>query len=111
LGDIQESELILVVSVSSFTDEGFAGTASYRGRSVEFGFDEGDEGVFLTPEMAKALGVRKGSKVLVVVEAEDEPVSAEASVAGLNQRPRISSARVYYELGKEGGGVVRVRKA
>lgn len=86
------------------------GSASYHGRSIDLEFDDMDDGVFLTPEMCRRIRAKKGSKVLVVVEAEDEPVASEAAVAGVLARPRISSARVYYEVGKEGGAIVRIRR-
>lgn len=104
------NELVFVVAVSSFTERGFLGSASYQGQSVGLEFDEGDEGVFLTPEMCKRLGVKKGSKVLLVVEAEDQPKATEATLAGMAPKPRISSAKVYYELGREGGAILKVRK-
>lgn len=87
------------------------GSVSYHGQSVGLEFDDAEEGVFLTLEMSKRLRVKKGSKVLVVVEAEDEPVASESTVAGVLSMPRISNARVYYEVGKEGGAILRIRKA
>ena len=106
-----EVELVLVVTVSSFTKRGFVGSASYQGRTIDLKFDDREHGVFVTPEMGRRIRVRKGSKVLVVVEAEDEPVASEAAVAGVLPEPRISSARVYYEVGKGGGAILRIRKA
>jgi ABC-type lipoprotein release transport system permease subunit len=106
-----EGELVFVVAVSSFTMSGFVGSASYQGQSVNLEFDDKDEGVFLSSEMCKRLSVKKGSKILVVVEAEDEPMVTEAAVAGVASRPRISSAKVYYEVGKDGGAILKVRKA
>ena len=106
-----DGELVFVVVASSFTKKGFMGSASYGGQSVDIEFDDKEEGVFLTQNMSKRLRVRKGSKVLLVVEAEDEPVATEATVAGVSPKPRLSSARVYYEVGKEGGAILRIRKA
>lgn len=106
-----DAELVFVVAVSSFTRRGFVGSASYHGQSVDLEFDDGDDGVFLTPEMCKRLSVTKGSKVLLVVEENDEPVATEATLVGAVPKPRISSAKVYYEVGKEGGAILKVRKA
>jgi len=106
-----DGELVFVAVASSFTKRGFVGSASYGGRPVDIEFDDREAGVFLTPDMSKRLGVRKGSKVLLIVEAEDEPVATEAKVAGVSPKPRLSSARVYYEVGKEGGAILRIRKA
>jgi len=104
-------ELIFAVSVSSFTQGGYLGSASYEGSAVDLEFDDRDAGVFLTPEMSKKIGTKSGSKVLIIIESESEPLVAESVMAGTAAKPRISSARVYYELGKEGGGILRVRKA
>jgi hypothetical protein len=106
-----EAELVLVVAVSSFTKRGFLGSASYQGQSIDIEFHEKDGGVYLTPEMCRRIRAKKGSKVLVVVEAEDEPVASEAVVAGLVSKPRIANARIYYEVGKAGGAIIRIRKA
>jgi hypothetical protein len=106
-----QPELIFAVSVSSFTEGGYLGSASYGGRSVDLEFDDKDAGIFLTPEMGKRIGTKTGSNVLVVVESESEPLVVESVVAGTASKPRISSAKVYYEVGKEGGAVLRVRKA
>lgn len=105
-----EAELVLVVAVSSFTKKGFAGSASYGGNPIEVEFDDRDAGVFLTTEMCRRLHVKEGSKILLVVEADGEPLATESKVAGVAPRPRISSAKVYYKVGREGGAVVKVRK-
>lgn len=106
-----EEELVFVAAVSSFTKEGFLASASFGGESVDLEFDDKDQGAFLTPEMCRKLRVKKGSRLLIVVEAEDEPVATEIAVAGSVSKPRISSARVYYEVGKEGGAILKLRKA
>ena len=106
-----EGELVLVVTVSSFTKKGFMGSASYHGRSIDLEFDDLEDGVFLTPEMCKGIHAKNGSKILLIVEAEDEPVASEETVAGVVPKPRISNARVYYEVGKEGGAILRIKKA
>jgi ABC-type lipoprotein release transport system permease subunit len=106
-----EGELVLVVAVSSFTKRGFIGSASYHGQPIDVEFDDRDEGVFLTAEMCKRMQVKEGSKVAIVVETEEAPRPAEATVAGVVSKPRISSAKVYYEVGRGGGAIVIVRKA
>ena len=104
------SELVFAVTVSSFTKSGFVGSASYGGRPVDLEFDDGDEGVFLTPEMCERLRVSEGSKLLLLVEDGGPPQAAESRVAGSASRPRISSARVYYAVGREGGAVLKIRE-
>jgi hypothetical protein len=106
-----EGGLVFAISISSFTKRGYVGSASYKGRSVDFEFDDRDAGIFLTPEMCKLLRVREGSKVLLVVEAEGEPLVTEATVSRATSKPRISSAKVYYEVGREGGAIMTLRKA
>ncbi|HUI24225.1 MAG TPA: hypothetical protein VLY82_07550 [Nitrososphaerales archaeon] len=105
-----QAELVFVVDVTSITKEGFVGSTKYEGRVVDLEFDDSDEGVFLSSEMAARLHVRKGSKVLLVVENERNLV-ADAAVTAVGKTVRISNPKVYYEVGKEGGAVVRVRTA
>jgi len=104
-----ESELVFVVDVSSFTKKGFVGSTQYDGDNISIEFDDGDLGVYLTPEMAKRLHARKGSPLLVVVD-DDRPDSTKTVAAGVGPRAQISNAKIYYAVGKEGGGVVRVKK-
>lgn len=87
------------------------GAAGYLGQSVDIEFDDLDEGVFLTAEMCRRIRVKKGSKVAVVVESNGTPRAAETEVAGISARPRISNLKVYYEVGREGGAIVTVKKA
>ncbi len=105
----ETAELVFVVDVSSFTERGFLGKTGYEGREIAIEFDEGGEGVFIDPEMAKRIGVKKGSPVMVMVEG-DAHTAAQSKVAGVGKALRISDAPVYYAIGKDGGGVVRVRK-
>ena len=106
-----EGELVFAVSISSFTKRGYVGSASYQGSPVDIEFDDRDEGVFLTAEMCKRLHVKEGSRLLLVVEADGEPLVAEASASRPVSKPRISNARVYYSVGREGGAVVTLKKA
>jgi hypothetical protein len=103
------SELVFVVDVSSFSKRGFVGSTEYEGQSISIEFDDGDFGVYLTPEMAKRLHVKKGSRLLVLVE-DDRPESTNTITAGVGSQARISNAKVYYGVGREGGAVVRVKK-
>lgn len=98
------------MDVSSFTKNGFIGATSFEGRPVEIEFDDGDQGVYISARMCEKIGVRKNSKVDVIVEADDRPQVAGCIVAGVVKAPRISNAKVYYEVGRNGGAVVRVRK-
>jgi len=103
------SELVFVVDVSSFTKEGFVGTTEYGGRRVDLEFDDAGDGIFLNSEMAGRLGVRKGSAIVVTVE-NDANMVAKATIAGVGKTLRISDAKVYYAVGREGGAVIRVSK-
>ena len=105
-----ESELVFALSISSFTRRGYIGSASLGGKPVDLEFDDADAGAFLTAEMLQRLGAKVGSKVLLVVEADEEPVTAETIVSKA-AKARISNARVYYEVGREGGAILRIRKA
>ena len=105
-----QAELVFVVDVSSLTKKGFIGSTKYEGKTVELEFDDRDAGIFLSPEMAKRLRVRKGSEVSLVLENGRNQV-ADATVAGVSKTVRISNSKVYYGVGKEGGAVLRIRKA
>ncbi len=105
-----EGELLLVVDVSSFTKKGFIGSTTIGGLRVDVEFDDQDAGVSLTASAAKKLHVRKGSPVSVVVE-DDRIQVIKTTVAGVGKSLRISQPKVYYAVGKEGGAIVRIRKA
>ncbi|QQG48641.1 MAG: hypothetical protein HY247_07885 [archaeon] len=105
-----KGELLFVVDVSRFTRAGFSSTATYKGKRLDLHFDDQDEGIFLTSEMAKKLAVRKGSKVSVLLQ-DDVNEQVVAKVAGVGASFRVSLAKVYYAIGKEGGAVMKVSKA
>jgi len=105
-----EDEIVFVVDVSSFTEKGFIGTSSFEGGQVAIDFDDGDQGIFLNHEMAGRLGVKKGSRVSALVEAE-KTQAVQMVVAAVGKAVRISDLKVYYAIGKEGGAVIRVRKS
>jgi len=105
----RQAELVFVVDVSSLTKKGFVGSTTYEGRLVELEFDDGDAGVFLSPAMAARLHVRKDSRVSLIIENERNQVT-ESTVSGVGKELRISNEKVYYEVGREGGAIVRVRK-
>lgn len=104
------AELVLVVDVSELTGKGFVGTTKYEGRVVDFDFDDADAGVFLNTEMAGRLHVRKGSLLSLTIEDESSMI-VDSRVASTGRSLRISSAKVYYAVGREGGAVIRIRKA
>lgn len=104
------AELVFVVDVSALTSKGFTGSTEYEERKVDLEFDDGNAGVFLSSEMAGRLHVKKGSRLSIVVEADANQV-AETRVASVGKSLRISDAKVYYAIGREGGAVLRVRKA
>ncbi len=97
--------LAFAVSVSSFTQDGFIAVTSFEGKRVELHFDDRGEGVFLPHVMAERLGAEEGGEVTVRVEAEHEALS-RARYSGPSKDPRISDAKVYYAVGREGGAVV-----
>ncbi len=105
-----QDELVFVVDVSSLTKKGFVGTSKYEGRQIEVEFDDGTSGVVLTSEMAGRLRVRKGSKVSILIE-DDRNQIVEAVLAGVGRAVRVSDAKVYYSVGRDGGGILRLRKA
>jgi hypothetical protein len=109
VAEANEAELVFVVDVSSLTKKGFVGTTTYQGKQVALDFDDGGEGIYLTPEMASRLHVRKGSALLVIME-NDRSLVAKATVAGVGKAPRISDPKIYYAVGREGGAIVRIRK-
>lgn len=104
------SELVFVVDVSSLTKKGFVGSSTYEGKEVHLEFDDGADGVFLTPQMAARIHVRKGSRVLVTLE-DGTALFAELPVSGVSRAPRISDQRVYYAIGHEGGAILHIRKS
>jgi len=106
----RQAELVFVVDVSSLTKEGFTGSTKYEGKTIEVEFDDKDTGVFLSSEMAARMRVRKGSRISLITENERNQV-IDATVAGVGKTIRISNSKVYYEVGKEGGAIVRVRKS
>ena len=99
----------LVVDVTSFTEKGFIGTSSFSGKAVSIEFDDGDKGVFLNHEMAERLSVKKGSALSVVVE-DDNTQMMRMTVSGVGATIRISSARLYFAVGKEGGAIIKIQK-
>lgn len=106
-----QEELVFVVDVSSFTKNGFIGTTTYGGERLDLEFDDVGEGVLLTSEMAKRIGVKKGAPLAVIVEVEDGKTQFQKTVvAGVGKVARISDAKVYYAVGSEGGAVVRIRR-
>jgi ABC-type lipoprotein release transport system permease subunit len=105
-----EAELVFAVDVSSLTKKGFVGTTRYEGRQVDLEFDDQEDGIFLSSEMAERLRVRKGSTLFIVIE-DDRNQVFEAYVGGTGVGLRISDPRIYYAVGREGGAVIRIRRA
>lgn len=105
-----QAELQFVVNVTSLTKKGFVGSTVYKGEAVDLEFDDGEAGVNLSSEMAARLHVRKGSKVLLVTE-NDRRLITDAVVSGVGEILRISNSKIYYEVGKEGGAIIKIRKA
>ena len=104
------AELVFVVDVSSFTKDGFVGSTKYAGRQVNLEFDDGTRGICLKPDMATRLGVSRGSSVTIAVE-NDANLVATATVAAVGRALRISDPKIFYAVGREGGAVLRLRRA
>lgn len=109
MAEADEAELVFVVDVSSFTRKGFVGSTTYRGKPVDLEFDDRDAGIFLTTEMARRIHVRNGSALSILVENERSQL-AKANIKSVGKDVRISNARVYYAVGKEGGAIIRIKK-
>jgi len=110
LSGTTDDEIVFVVDVSSFTEKGFVCTSTFAGEQVAIEFDDGDQGVLLNHKMAKKLGVKESSQVSALVEAEKTQL-VTMTVAGVGTSVRISDAKVYYAVGKEGGAIIRMRKS
>jgi hypothetical protein len=102
-------ELVFVVDISSFTNDGFVGTSSYEGVPVNLQFDDIGDGFFLSREMAARIRAKKGTTVSAVVEG-DHKVVVRIRVAAVGNLLRVSDARVYHAVGGEGGAIIRIRK-
>ena len=107
--EVAMPEIVFVVDVSSFTKKGFVGSTTYNGKPVDLEFDDYDGGVSLTPDIARRIHVRKESPLSVLIENERRQVS-KTKVAKVGKELRVSDARVYYAVGKEGGAIIRIRK-
>ncbi|MDG6899772.1 MAG: hypothetical protein JRN59_04615 [Nitrososphaerota archaeon] len=105
-----EAELVFVVDVSSFTEDGFVGATRYQGDRVNLEFDDKGDGIFLTSEMAVRLRVNEGSRLTLVLEGASSQ-AVELTVAGVGSKLRVSDPKVYYGVGREGGAVLRLRRA
>ncbi len=101
-------ELVFVVDVTYFTEQGFVGSSNYEGREVDLEFDPAGNGVSLPHDMAERLGATNGGTVTVIVE-DGAATFSNARVSVKGRKVRISDPKVYAAIGSEGGGVVRVR--
>jgi ABC-type lipoprotein release transport system permease subunit len=102
-------ELDFVVNVTFFTKNGFVGTTKYTGKTINLEFDEDSNGLFLSTEMARRIGVKKGASVSVIVE-DGTAAIAQMRVAAVGRKVRISDPKVYHAIGREGGAIIRVRR-
>ncbi len=106
----QGDELVFVVDVTSFTENGFIGSSNFGESRVDIEFDDGSEGVSLSPEMAKKIKVRVGSPVLIIGENEEKPQTSESTVNSVGEKVRISDEKTYYFVGRYGGAIIRILK-
>lgn len=110
MSELSDRELVFPIDVSSFTKDGFLGSAIVAGNRVDIEFDDKDDGVFLTREMVDRIGARKGSKLQIIVDTDERPQVAQTTVAGIQSAPKVSNAKVYYGVGRNGGAILRIRK-
>ncbi len=106
----EHEELVFVVDVSSFTDRGFLGSSNFAGERVDVEFDDRNEGLILSSEMAEMIHVRAGSKVIVILENEERPLVSESVIKSVGVKLRVSDEKTYYFVGRTGGGIIRIRK-
>ncbi len=104
----ESDELVFVVDVTSFTPRGFIGSSSFEGRRVDIEFDDGSDGVSLSPDMAKRIQVKAGSPLLIIGENEESPQTSRTSVNLIGEELRISDAKIYYFIGRYGGAIIRI---
>jgi len=105
----ENGEILFVVDVTSFTEKGFVGTTAYENEKVAIDFDPQGEGIFLTSEMAKRIGAKRGDEVFVIIEDKSHTL-ARMAVAALGKKVRVSDDKAYHAVGREGGAVLRIRK-
>jgi hypothetical protein len=111
MSDPEAGELVFVVDVTSFTQDGFVGSTTFGGDRIDLEFDDHDEGVFLDVAMCKKIHVKAGSNVTIVAEDEPKLEVIETKVESVASKVRISNAKLYYIIGRSGGGIFRIRKA
>src|SRR2546428_12334613 len=104
----QGDELVFVVDVTSFTENGFIGSTNFGESRVNIEFDDGSDGVSLSPEMAKKIKVKVGSPVVIIGENEEKPQTSESTVSSVGEKLRISDAKTYYFVGRYGGSARRL---
>ena len=104
-------ELLLVVDVSSFTNNGFVGSSEFEGKRVDIEFDDEDNGLTLSKEMCYRTATKPGSKVSIFVEDDAKIESFESKVRAVSSQPRFSNSKLYYFMGAKGGAIIRLRKA
>jgi ABC-type lipoprotein release transport system permease subunit len=109
VGSAVGCELDFVVDITFFTKKGFVGTTKYEDKTVKLEFDEDGDGLFLSTEMARRIGVKKGVSVSVIVE-DGTAAIAQMQVAAVGKKVRISDPKVYRAIGREGGAIITVRR-
>src|SRR5439155_26795844 len=105
----QGDELVFVVDVTSFTENGFIGSTNFGESRVDIEFDDGSDGISLSPEMAKKIKVKVGSPVIIIGENEEKPQTSESTVISVGEMFRISDAKNYYFVVSYGGAIISIR--
>src|SRR5437016_13345454 len=96
----QGDELVFVVDVTSFTENGFIGSTNFGESRVNIEFDDGSDGVSLSPEMAKKIKEKVGSQVVIIGENEEKPQTSESKVSMVGERTRITDAMTHYRVAR-----------
>ncbi len=107
----EAEELVFVVDVTSFTRDGFVGSSSFGGSKIDIEFDDQDEGLTLDARMCKKIHAKSGTPVRIVIDDEPKLELVDSTIKSVGDRPRISNAKVYYIIGRNGGGIFRVGRS
>ena len=106
----KDEEIVFVVDVSAFTHRGFIGTSNFAGEEVNVEFDDRNDGLVLSSEMAERIHVRAGSKVAIILEDDETPRVSESVIKSVGEKLRVSDEKTYYFIGRTGGAIIRIRK-
>ncbi len=110
MSSTKQEEVVFVVDVSSFTEIGFIGSSNFAGEVVNIEFDDKNDGLILSKQMAERITVRAGSRVTLILENEERPQVSESVIKSVGDKLSISDEKTYYFVGRTGGAIIRIRK-